>query len=146
MSIFLTAIGNPLMKAILLSPLHPLMSKNMAVLLVTGMRSGKTYSFPVNYQRERNIVWITSMKDRTWWRNLRGGANVTLRIQGKDHKGRGEVFENISDVEEYLGEYFKLNPVYAKYFDVRLDEDGEFVLGDMEKAAGDRVMVRVVLS
>jgi hypothetical protein len=134
------------MKTILRSPLHPLMSQSTAVISITGRKSGSEYSFPVNYQRDGSIAWITSMKDRTWWKNLRGGAGVLLRIQGKDYQGTGEVFENISDVELYLGEYLEQNPVNAKYFDVGLNDDGEFVPGDLKKAAGDRVMVRVVLS
>jgi len=103
-------IGNPVVKMILQSPLHPLMSESTAVIFVTGKKSGKTYSFPVNYLRTDKTIWITSMRDRSWWKNLRGGAKVSLHLAGRDYEGQGEVFENTSEVEKYLTEYLLLRP------------------------------------
>jgi deazaflavin-dependent oxidoreductase (nitroreductase family) len=146
MSIFMRMVGNPFMKAILRSPVHPLLSKSTAVVSVTGRKSGKVFSFPVNYQREGEIVWIVSMRDRSWWKNLRGGAKVTVRLAGEEYEGRGEVFETKSEVEDNLREYLRVEPDFAKYFNVGVDSEGRLVPEDIAKAAQGRVMVRVILS
>jgi hypothetical protein len=146
MSFFMKKIGNPLMMSVLRSSTHSLMSKTTAVLTLTGKKTGKEYSLPVNYQRKENIVLITSLRDRTWWKNLRGGAKVSLLLAGVDYEGDGEVFESPSEVETCLGEYLQLNPSYPRYFGVGVDEEGNFYHEDLAKAAENRVMVRVSLS
>jgi len=42
---------NPLVSAILRSPLHPLMSGAYVIVTFTGRRSGAMYSTPVQYTR-----------------------------------------------------------------------------------------------
>lgn len=146
MSFFMKNIGNPFIKLILQSPLHTLMSKSTAVISVTGKISGKNYSFPVNYLPAGNTIWITSMRDRSWWKNLRGGAKVSLLLAGRDCEGQGEVFEDTSEIAKYLTEYLLLRHAYAKYFEVGLDPEGKLILEDLNRASEERVMVRVILS
>lgn len=146
MSFFMKAVGNPFMKLILKSPLHQMMSNNTAVISVPGRKTGRIYSFPVNYQREGDTVWIVSMRDRRWWKNLREGARVSIRLAGLDIVGQGDVFETQQEVEIYLREYLLQQPSSAKYFDVGLDEQGEFAVQDLIKASENRVMVRVRLA
>jgi len=146
MSFFMKNIGNPFVKMILQSPFHPLMSESTAVISVMGKKSGKTYSFPVNYLRAGNTIWITSMRNRSWWKNLRGGAKVSLLLAGRDCEGQGEVFEDTSKVVKYLTEYLLLRLANAKYFEVGLDPEGKLIPEDLTRAAEKRVMVRVILS
>ena len=40
---------NPLTRAIARSPLHPLISDNIVVLIFPGIKSGRIYSIPVSY-------------------------------------------------------------------------------------------------
>ena len=143
MSFFIKAVGNPFMKLILKSPLHRVMSKNTAVISVTGRKTGKVYSFPVNYQRDGDTVWIVSLRDRSWWKNLRKGARITIRLAGREIEGQGDVFETQQEVEIYLREYLLMQPSGAKYFDVGLDGQGDIVVEDLVKASENRVMVRV---
>jgi hypothetical protein len=82
--------ANPLVKAILRSPLHPLVSRHMALVSVTGRRSGKVYTFPVGYERDGEHVKIgVGWPDRKrWWRNLRGeGAPIGIRLGGDQRTG-----------------------------------------------------------
>lgn len=76
---------NSMMKWLLRSPLHGLISKNIMLLTYTGRKSGKVYTVPVNYVRQSDHLSVVSYRHRTWWRNLRGGAPVTLLIQGQEH-------------------------------------------------------------
>jgi deazaflavin-dependent oxidoreductase (nitroreductase family) len=145
MSLFMKIVGNPFMKTILRSPLYPLMGKNVAVISVTGKRSGKVYSLPVNFQRDGEDVWIVSRRNRTWWKNLRGGAKVTLRLSGRDLKANGEVFEDHRKITHYLGMFILRSPAYGKFFDVGFDAEGNPIQEDLESAAESRVIIRVVL-
>ena len=47
--------------------------------------SSEMKTFPVDYLRERNRVYIGS--DSDWWKHLEGGAEVTMLIQGTEFTG-----------------------------------------------------------
>lgn len=86
----LSKIYNPIMKSILRSPLHGLISKNTMLITFTGRKSGKIYTTPVNYVRDGDDFTVFSQCNRIWWRNLRGGAPVTVRVKGQNLKAIGE--------------------------------------------------------
>ena len=81
------------MRLLLRSPLHPLVSGRLALITVTGRRSGRRFTFPVGYERDGDLVTITVgwPQQKLWWRNLRGeGAPVLLRLQGEERKGHAQ--------------------------------------------------------
>jgi hypothetical protein len=121
------------------------MSSSTVLITVTGCKSGKTYSIPVNYRQEADILWVTSRRDRTWWRNLRGGAPVSALLGGRTLQARGEVIEDEKEVSERLADYFRKAPQIAKYFQVSMDPSGQPVQADCDRAARERVMVKIVL-
>jgi deazaflavin-dependent oxidoreductase (nitroreductase family) len=73
---------NPLLVALLRSPLHGLASKNFMLLTVTGRKSGRTYTFPIGRHEEPDGTFVLSAGGN-WRHNLRGGADVrvTLRVE-----------------------------------------------------------------
>src|SRR3954454_18607682 len=80
-------VGNPGVRLLLRSPLHPLVSGRLALITVTGRKSGRSYTIPVAYERSGEVVTIgVGWPERKhWWRNLRGdGAPVTLRLRGDE--------------------------------------------------------------
>ena len=82
--------GNPLIAGLLRSPLHQGMSGRLALIRVTGRRTGKTYEFPVDYSQngERVTITVGWPGRKYWWRNLTGsGAPVTMRLRGKTRTG-----------------------------------------------------------
>jgi hypothetical protein len=115
------------------------------LITVTGRKSGRTYSIPVNYLRKGDTLWITSRRDRTWWRNLKGGAPVQVLLAGRELKAFGEAITHESAVAESLGAYFQLAPQTAKYFGVALDPDGTPSPSDLSRAAQSRIVVRIDL-
>ena len=56
---------------------------------------------------------------------------------------RGEVLEDHAAVVDGLKQYFKQNPGYARYFSVRLAPDGEPMSEDLDRAANERVIIRL---
>jgi hypothetical protein len=122
-----------------------MLSKSTLLITVSGRKSGKLYTLPANYIREGDILWITSQRDRTWWRNLQGGVPVTIVLQGKTRLARGLAIEEPGQVAESLAAYLRLAPGLARYFDVRLDAGGQPLTEDIAKAADQRVVVRIDL-
>jgi hypothetical protein len=88
-----SAFGDLFVRALLNSPLHPILGGSYAVITVHGRKTGRAYSTPVNVSREGDTFTVLSRRTRTWWRNLRGGAVAELRVSGKPSTMRGEVIE-----------------------------------------------------
>jgi F420H(2)-dependent quinone reductase len=77
------------MKALLRSPLHRLTSGSLALISVTGRRSGHRFTFPVGYEQsdDRVTIGVGWPERKVWWRNLRQPAPVEIRIRGKTYAG-----------------------------------------------------------
>ncbi len=75
---------NPVVKALLRSPLHGLISHELMVLSFTGRTSGKPYAVPVGYLQHDNRLYFSCLAG--WWQNL-PGAPVAVRLRGQDRRG-----------------------------------------------------------
>ncbi len=137
-------IGNSFMKAIISSPLHPLLGSSFAVITVEGRKTGLPVSTPVNVVRDGDGLTVVSQRNRTWWRNLRGGRAATLRLAGRQLSARGEVLEAQNDVVEAFAHFFQRFPNYAKYYGVRPAADGSIATEALERLADKHVVIRLV--
>src|SRR5688500_17220547 len=79
---------NPLIKAILRSPMHGLVSKSLLVLTFQGRQTGKVYSMPVGYHRIGDELVVFTNTHRPWYHNFEDGANAMLRLRGRDVPAR----------------------------------------------------------
>lgn len=135
---------NGIMIALLRSPLHGAISHSVLALTYTGRKSGRTYTVPVNYVRDPDDydrLLITSTPARTWWRNLRGGQSLSVRLRGRDVTSFAEVLEE-DRAPTALAAYFRGAPQMAKYFEVKM-LDGEPDADDVARVAPSRIMVAV---
>lgn len=137
---------NSMMTWLLKSPLHGFVSKNVMLTSVTGRKSGKQISTPTNYLRDGNTLWVISWRDRTWWKNLRGGAKAQVLLAGKSLEGSGQVIEEEKAVSQSLFEYYNEVPQVAKYVQIGLDTAGIPISADCERAAKKMVVVRIDLA
>ncbi len=137
--------ANPFMKLLLRSPWHWIASNEVLLITVTGRKSGKQYTTPVNYVREGDTLITLSHTHRTWWRNLRGGATATIVLRRQKITVAAEVLEEQEPVTEYLQKYLTAVPQYATAFNVGLDEERVPIPADVEKAAVGKVMVLIQL-
>lgn len=136
---------NPIMVWLLKSPFHFFVSKNTILTTFTGRKSGKQISTPMNYVRDGNTLWVISWRERTWWRNLRGGVKVQVLLAGKTVDGSGQVIEEKKVVAQSLYEYYSKVPQIAKYVQIGLDAVGKPVLADCERAAQKLVVIMIML-
>lgn len=107
----MNGLANRTMKLVLRSRLHGLVSRRAMLITVSGRKTGRLYTTPVNYVCEGDTITVVSRTHRKWWRNLRGGAPVAVRVAGKDLKGVGEVV--VDDKEAVAGALLALHPRYS---------------------------------
>jgi len=142
-------IVNPLVRPVLRSPLHPLLSRTLMLLTFRGRRSGRSYTVPVQYAREGStvIVYAGGSAGKTWWRNLAGGAEVTLRIKGRDLRGHAvAVMDDREAVADGLRIWLRRFPSGARRLGVARGPDGSLDPQDLARAAERIVIVRIELS
>ena len=139
-------VVNPLMGRLLRSPLHGLVSGSLLLLSFTGRRSGREYTTPVGYEELDGALYVTSQTDRTWWRNLRGGAAVTVRLRGEQREGRAEVIEDDREVAEYLQGYLERHGLgAASRIALAIDAEAVPDLETLEAGLAEVVVVRIDL-
>lgn len=135
--------GNDFVSFCLRTPLHILMGDTMLI-TVTGSKTGKKYSTPVGFYRENReaCLWVLSSRDRTWWRNIGRGAEVTLRLKGRQVKAFAQVEADEKTVEIRLLDYIRHMPMVAKPLGIRMENKTPNA-EDIRRVAKDRLFVRV---
>jgi hypothetical protein len=93
---------NPLIKAILRSPMHGPVSKSLVVLTFQGRHTGKVYSMPVGYHKICDELIVFTNTHRPWYHNFEGGANVMLRLRGHDVPAYAEMVEDQDEMFETI--------------------------------------------
>ncbi len=134
--------GNDFMSWVLRSPFHGMLSNGMLLITVTGRKTGRKITLPVGYYREGDSLWIVTSRDRTWWRNLRGGAEVDLLLRRKPVKAFAETELDEHCVEARMVEYLQHVPQAAKMMKIRM-EAGQPNPEDICATAKDRLFVRI---
>jgi len=138
--------SNAFMSWLLRSPLHSLVSGGMLLLSYTGRKSGRTITVPISYQAQPDgSLLSTSLRTRTWWRSLRGGAPVLLHLRGRPYRAAALALEDHQAVSEALASYFSLNPGAARFFNVTLAANGQPSAADLARLARERVVIRFTL-
>ncbi len=135
--------ANRLIGALLRSPFHSLLSGSFAVIHITGMRSGKVYAVPVNYIEEGPVLRVVSRRRRTWWRNVRGGAPIVVRLRGRVLRGWATTVETPGGVVEGLRAVLRAKPGYAGPYHVALDPEGNPRADDLARAATKWLIVEI---
>lgn len=74
---------NPFMVWMLRSPLHRFVSSLYLLLIFSGRKSGKRYTVPVQYGQDGQRLYIITSEGYTWWKNLRGGAEIQVHLRGR---------------------------------------------------------------
>lgn len=136
-------LGNPMISALLRSPLHGWLDASTLLVSVRGRRSGRSYTTPVNYWADGDRLTIVSLRQRTWWRNLRSGAEVGLHLRGAARVGWAVVAEDAVQVSAALAEIIRRQPAHARLLGIRLQPDGTPEAQALARAAQSRVVVSV---
>lgn len=112
------------------------------LITVTGCKTGKKFTFPVGYYRENGSLWVITSRDRTWWRNLRGGAEIELLLKKKPVTAFAEPELDEGSVEQRMYEYIAHVPRAAKPLGIRI-ENGTANAEDIARTAKSRLFVKI---
>ena len=147
MSNTLYKIINPIVKAVLRSPLHGLMSKNTLLLEFKGRRSGRVLSTPVSYHIKGGRVHCFTNKDFRWWRNLVDADSVELTLMGRRVVGKPTVTIDEPEVmSARLTDFLTAVPRDAAHAGVALDEDKRPIEREVAEAVRGMVYISIELS
>ena len=137
-------IVNVVVKAILRSPLHGLMSKKRMLLTFRGRKSGKLYTTPLSYLREGESIMCFT--DSSWWKNLRGGTPVRVRLAGRDLAGIAYPTDADREaIAQGLERMLQKIPSDARYYQVTVDPRGQLSAADLSRSAHANVMIQIEL-
>ena len=132
------------MRVLLDSPVHWPLSRWFEVLAWAGRKTGRQYSTPVSYIREGQVVFVTT-GDR-WWRNLRGGAPVRMRISGRWHDAVGIPVTTAESRTEHE-RLFRGHPWFRWLSGIPGDGKGGTDRAALDRAlSAGRVLVRIELA
>ena len=137
--------GNDFMVWVLRSPFHGMLSNGMMLITIKGRKTGKTYTTPVGYYSENEFLWVITSRERTWWKNLQGGAKVDLLLKRKPVEGFADVELDEKSVLARMPEYLRHIPQAAKPMKIRM-EDGKPNPQDIANTAKDRLFVKIKLN
>src|SRR5690348_4625168 len=134
-------IANPLIKALLRSPLHGLLSNSLLLLTYQGRTSGKQYTIPIGYfpWATGQVIAFTSAR---WFVNVREGQPVTLLIKRRSVAAVATVIEERPALLATLAEFGKrLGPATAHRLPVGLPADRPPTHAELEAIPGGVAMV-----
>ena len=134
--------GNDFMSWVLRSPLHGMLSNSMMLITVTGRKTGKKYKTPVGYYRESGYLWVITSRNRTWWKNLCNGAEVSLLLKRKPVTAIAKLDLDEKIVEARMVEYIQHIPQAAEQFGIRF-ENGNANAEDIARTAKSRLFVKI---
>lgn len=138
----LFTIINPIMKTILRSPFHTIISRKIMIITFRGSKSGRQYSTPVSYYREGDRV--ICFTHGLWWKNIGDGSEVKVRIQGEDYNGHAvAVTDDAERKVENLTKMLKAVPGDAGFYKVKFDANGDPKREDVELAVEEAVLIHI---
>ena len=137
----LFVIINPLMRLVLSSPLHVVVSRSLLLMRYRGRRSGIWRTTPLRYVQDGDVVRCFSSRNTQWWRNLQGGAQVTLTVRGKSLDCEATVVTGQERARSLLAAYLEQFPQDAAYHEVSLTPSGQLDPASLERAASNSVVV-----
>jgi deazaflavin-dependent oxidoreductase (nitroreductase family) len=78
-------VANKVVKGLLRSPLHPVLSRTVDVVGYTGRRSGRRFSTPTQYVASGDdvIILVGHPETKTWWRNFRDAHDLDVLVRGR---------------------------------------------------------------
>lgn len=133
---------NQIVKLLLATPLHSLMSDSMMVMRYQGRRSGRELATPVRYVRDGETIIASTSASTNWWRNLEDADSSELLVAGEVVRMTPEVIRNNDQVVlPILQSILAKHPADAVYMDVGL-QDGKPIQQELLDALAWMVVVK----
>ena len=132
---------NLVVRALLQTPgLSRVVGSRLVTLYVVGRKSKRRYAIPVAYLLQGDDLLIGTSS--AWIRNLRTHEPVAIRLKGRLRRADIQTYTQQTDVVFAYAHMARINPTFAKFNKIRVNEDGEPDSHDLELAwlGGARVI------
>lgn len=138
-------VMNGLMKLILRSPLHGMVSESIMIITWTGRKSGKTYSTPVTYMEQGDTIICFTRS--SWWKNFKDEPEVKLRLRGQVLHGHATPITEPEQVAQGAREFIEQKGLEnIQRIGVMIDTEREPTQQELIDAVRGRVMIRIDVS
>jgi len=140
----LTQLANPLVRWLLRSPLHSVVSKDIVLLVHFGRKTGRPYPTPVTYVEDGNVLYICTSR-AGWWKNLAAKPEVKVVLRGEERAGHATVVADdhgriVAGIKNLLSHV----PRDAPFYDIKMSE-GHPDPSDVDRAAAQVVLIEIRL-
>lgn len=137
---------NVMMKGMLRTPgLQRWIGNAIALITVTGRRTGKSYTTPVTYYRDGDTVIVITKKFRNWWRNLREKPEVDLRLKGRTFRGHARASIGDESELDFFVKFLENRRFDAKAYGVTFTPDGHINREEARRVLSQIVLIRITL-
>ncbi len=135
---------NPAITRILRSPLHGLVSRNLLLLTYVGATTGVRRTLPLSYVEVGARLYLCTRSSR-WWRNLRNGTPVELRLRGSRVTATPVVVDLATpEALDALRAFLTANPKTGEMlYEVARGRDGRPSEADLRREVLRSVVVRL---
>jgi hypothetical protein len=138
----LLRLASPALRVALRSPAHWPVSGRLLLLSVTGRRTGTTYTFPVRYHRDGDLLKVITANN--WWRNLRDGPTpVTVWLRGRRRAATARAHHGDDTVAAELPDFLARNPALAKMYGIPRAPEGGYPAEHVRAAAAHVAVVHI---
>ncbi|WP_454852692.1 nitroreductase/quinone reductase family protein [Promicromonospora soli] len=93
---------NRLIRPLLASPLHGILSSRLMLLTYIGRKSGRRITIPIGYFDWEPGTVMAMSSTTTWVSSLRDGPTVRLRIRGRDHDAVPTVLQDTETFARFV--------------------------------------------
>ncbi|MBI5504967.1 MAG: nitroreductase family deazaflavin-dependent oxidoreductase [Deltaproteobacteria bacterium] len=136
----------PLIAALLASPLHGLLSRDVLLMTWIGRKSSRRYTLPLSYVEQGSKLYLcTRPEGSRWWRNLEGGAEVELTLRGRRVSAAATILDADSpEALEGLRAFVSRNPRTGEMLYHVAREGGAPRESDVRREVASSIVVRLV--
>ena len=134
---------NRVMRVLLASPLHGVMSGSVMVIYFTGRKTGRRRSTPLRYLREGDsrVVCLTG-RETGWWPNFLEPRDVELQLAGRRVAARAHARPDDAEHKtSVLRETLERFPADAPYHGIVVKRGQEITPEQFESAVARDVVV-----
>jgi hypothetical protein len=149
----LYAALNPVMRSLLRSPLHGVVSRNLGILRYRGRKSGRSFETPLSYVRDGDRVRFMSSHNTRWWTNFVDGPTpVEVEVGREILSGTARLLDaraselHIAPLQEGVREFLTALPRDAVVYGIGLDSDRRPVEADIASRTDHVVLIEVQLA
>ncbi len=137
---------NPVVRAILQSRLHWLLSPGLMLVTVTGRKTGRRYTIPVGYHQAKDavVILVAEAPSKVWWRNYREAGPIELRLRGKHLRGSAQVLPaGGAEYRQRAEASFRRARFIPWIFGINYDREKGLTEGQVKQLGEQAVIVKV---